>query len=428
MRISPKERQEMDRRNRERLPAAYKTLFQGLPAFVLIVSATISFTPEALAKMKDSESSPIIMIKQESEPNIMVKTYTKEELSKKMPANPITNLNQRLVAELNGLINGVRRNFGGGDQAAQLEALRTLTPTEDDVNFHHALLKDAPQTRKANHLAIRQFMGSEAQKVASSTVKSRLPLIDAFGSGFNFNLDFDTFFGESKQKNPNSGNVRYSLILKDIQPIKGHDRAAISSDLSEDLQYAGHADVEWTIGPLMEEHNRKILAEPPMDLQKKETRTFLGVRIPKFSFKGSVKPENFDNLSKVNKEAMPSWLLSLSQTEGFYNMTHRAEFDGKKVSTEHLFRTPVAGTVEVGRRFSDNWDVLQTSAYNILYDKRMPLVSVHYLNIEQRYSADLGTTVGNTNVSISARDKAKGVVASEADRPESYSINVTKSF
>ena len=125
---------------------------------------------------------------------------------------------------------------------------------------------------------------------------------------------------------------------------------------------------------------------------------------------------------------MPSWLLSLSQTEGYYNMTHRTEFGGKKVSTEHLFRTPVAGSIEVGRRFSDNWDVLQTSAYNILYDKRMPLLSVHYLNVEQRYSADLGTNIGNTSISVSARNEAKGPIKVEADRPESYSVNVTKSF
>ncbi len=428
MRISPTERQDMDRRNRERLPAACLSLFKGLPAFVLIVSATISFTPEAMAKMKDSESSPIIMVKQEAAPNILVKTYSKEELSKTMPGNPVTNLNQRLMSELTGLINGLRNSFGGSDQAARLDALKTLTPTEDDVNFHHAVLKDAPKTRKADHLAIRQFMGNEAQKVASSAVKSRLPYLGTLGSGFNFDLNFDTFFGESKQKNSHSGQVRYSLILKDIQPAKGENRAAISSDISDELQYAGHADVEWTIGPMMEEHNRKILAEPPMDLQQKDSRSFLGIRIPKFSFKGNVKPENFDNLSKVKKESMPSWLFSLSQTEGFYNMSHRAEFGGKKISTEHLFRTPVAGTIEVGRRFSDNWDVLQTSAYNILYDKRMPLLSVHYLNIEQRYAADVGTTVGGTSVSVTARNKAKGVVDAEANRPESYSVNVTKSF
>jgi hypothetical protein len=58
----------------------------------------------------------------------------------------------------------------------------------------------------------------------------------------------------------------------------------------------------------------------------------------------------------------------------------------------------------------------------------MPLLSVHYLNIEQRYAADLGTTVGGTSVSVTARNKAKGVVDDEAKRPESYSVNVTKSF
>ena len=428
MRISPTERQDMERRNRERLPVACRTLFQGLPAFVLIVSATIAFTPEAFAKMKDTESSSIVMVKEEAAPNTLVKTYTKDELSKKMPGNPITNLNQRLITELTGLINSLGNSLRGTDPEAQLEGMKTLTPSDDEINAHHANLRDAPKTRKANHTGVRQFMGTQAQKVASATVKSKIPYVGTIGTGFNFDLNFDSFFAESNQKNPNSGAVRYSLILKDIQPAKGHDRAAVSSDISEEMKYAGHADVKWTIGPLMEEHNRKILAEPPMALQQKQARTFLGIRIPMFSFKGNVKPEKFDNLSKVKKEAMPSWLFSLAQTEGFYNMTHKTEFSGKKLSTEHLFRTPVAGTIEVGRRFSDNWDVLQTSAYNILYDKRMPLLSVHYLNVEQRYCADLGTTIGNTSVSISARNEAKGVIADETTRPESYSVNVTKSF
>jgi hypothetical protein len=427
MRISPTERQNMDRRNRERLPAACRSLFQGLPGFILIVSATITFTPEALAKMQDSESAPIVMVKQEVEPNISTKSYSKEELSKKMPDNPITNLNQRLMTELTGLINGLGSSFRGSKQVKKLDSLKTLTPTDDDINIHHANLRDAPKTRKADHSGIRQFIAGEAQKVATTSVKSRIPYVGSLGSGFNFDLNFDTFFGESKQKNANSGTVRYSLILKDIQTKKGLDRASVSSDVSEELKYAGHADVEWTIGPLMEDHNRKILAEPPMEPQQKEARSFFGIRIPKFSFKGNVKPENFDNFSNINKEDMPSWLFSLSQAEGFYNLSHKAEFGGKAVSTEHLFRTPVAGTIEIGRRFSDKWDVLQTSAYNILYDKRMPLLSVHHLNVEQRYSADLGTTVANTEISVSARNKAKGTVK-EADRPESYSVNVTKSF
>lgn len=433
MRISPTERQFMDRRAKHRLPAACQKKFKGLPVFVLIVSATLTFSAEALARIQSAdkgESKPMILVKELESSDTYTKTYTKEELNKQLPQNPIISLNQRLMSELTGLLNGVSRSFGGTNQKAALEGLKTLTPTDEQINFHIATLHDEPTTRKANKEAIRSFIGGEAQKVGSAIVKSRLPYIGAIGSGFNFNLDFDSFFSESKQKNEQKGQVRYSLILKDIKPAKkgiGTDRAAIS-DVQHELQYAGHADVEWTIGPLMEDHNRKILTEPPMELTQKKARSFFGLRIPKFSFKGGVRPENMDNLSKVSKESMPTWRFDLAQSEGFYNLIHKSEFSGKKLSTEHLFRTPVAGTVELGRRFSDNWDVLQTSAYNILYDKRMPLLSVHYLNIEQRYAADLGTNVGGAAVSVSARTEAQGTVAAEADRPRQYSVNVTKSF
>jgi hypothetical protein len=422
----------MDRRAKNRLPAASRKQFKGLPVFVLIVSATLTFSAEALARINGADgdtSKPMIIVKEQDGGDTYTKTYTKEELKKKLPANPITSLNQRLMTELTGLLNGVRNSFGGAAQRKSIDGLKTLTPTEEDINFHIATLHDAPETRKANKDAIRSFMGGEAQKVGSSIVKSHLPYVGAIGSGFNFNLDFDTFFSESKTKNEQKGQVRYSLILKDIKPAAkgvGTDRAALS-DAQQEMQFAGHADVEWTIGPLMEDHNRKILTEAPMELEQKKPRSFLGLRIPKFSFKGGVKPENFDNLSKVKKDSMPTWRLDLAQSEGFYNMVHKSDFNGKKISTEHLFRTPVAGTVELGRRFSDNWDVLQTSAYNILYDKRLPLLSVHYLNIEQRYAADLGTNVGGATVSVSARTEATGTVKAE-DKPRQYSVNVTKSF
>lgn len=417
----------MDRRARNRIPAANRKLFKKMPAFVLIVSATVSFSAEAMAKIQNAESRPVILVK-DANPDVYTKTYTKDELKKTMPQNPIVGLNTRLMAELSGLINGIGSAFSGSEQRTKLDALKTLTPDEDDVNLHIAALRDAPTTRKANQDDIRQFLGGEAQKVASSKVKSKMPFLGAIGSGFNFNLDFDSFFGESKSKNEKSGNIRYSLILKDIKPAKkGDDRAAIS-DIADEMQYAGHADVEWTIGPLMEEHNRKILSEPPMELDQKKQRSFFGLRIPKFAFKGSVKPENFDNITKVSKDSMPTWRFDLSQVEGFYSMIHTTKFKGEKLSTEHLFRTPVAGTIEVGRRFSDNFEVLQTSAYNILYDKRMPLLSVHYLNVQERYSADLGKKVGGANISLTARTEAKGKVDKEEDRPRNYSLNVTKSF
>lgn len=427
MRISPAERQFMDRRARERLPAALRKMLKGVPALVLIVSATISFSAEALAKMQSSTANPSISITA-SESDSFTKTYSKEELSKQMPANPIVGLNARLMSELTGLINGIGRSLGGSDQRKAVEGLKTAIPTDENINYHIATLHDKPETRPADGSAIRQFFGGEAQKVGSSAVKSRLPILGSIGNGFNFNLDFDTFFGESKKKNEQTGKIRYSLILKDIQPAaESEDRAAVS-DMSQEMQYAGHADVEWTIGPLMEDHNRKILSEPPIEPAKIEARSFFGMRIPKFSFKGAVKPENFDNLTKVKKDALPSWRLDLGQSEGFYNMVHRADFKGKKLSEEHLFRVPVAGTVELGRRFSDNWDVMQTSAYNILYDKRLPLLSVHYLNIEQRYSADLGTKIADATVSVSARTEAKGTVAKPEEKPRSYSVNVTKTF
>jgi hypothetical protein len=109
-------------------------------------------------------------------------------------------------------------------------------------------------------------------------------------------------------------------------------------------------------------------------------------------------------------------------------MTYRTKMDGDRLSLEHAFKVPLAGTVALGRRFTDSWEVIETSAYNILYDKRLPLLSVHHMNIEQRYKADLAKSYGNHTVGVEARGEAKGELEDETTRPEAFSLTYTNKF
>ena len=105
--------------------------------------------------------------------------------------------------------------------------------------------------------------------------------------------------------------------------------------------------------------------------------------------------------------------------------------NGNKVAQEQTFNIPVAGTLALGRRFSDNWQVVQTSAYNVLFDKRMPLVSVHYMHVEERYKGDIAKQIdASTRIAISGKARATGKVLEkgEGDRPEQYSLEYLKTF
>ena len=47
-------------------------------------------------------------------------------------------------------------------------------------------------------------------------------------------------------------------MVKDIVPNGDVPRMASINDTGDELQYAGHADVKWTIEPISEDHGRHV--------------------------------------------------------------------------------------------------------------------------------------------------------------------------
>lgn len=438
MRITPEQRRMLDRRLKHRLPAAIRATKKGLPALVIVVTTTLFVSPEAWAKVQEGKARAMVVTADQQAPeddNTFVKHYTKEELNKKAPANPVVGFDDRIAQELTGVINRVGKNFSGSDQRAAYEKLQTLNPTEDQWRYQVAAMRDAPETRKANVEGMRLFLAAESQKAATTQAKSKFDFISKVGSGFKFNLDLKSWFtGKSdkekvaKIEGPKGGNIRYGLIIEDIVPnMKSPKKAAVGD--TQELAYAGHAEVRWTIGPLEEQSGRRMFEPVGSDGLAGEDDVASGIKIPSAKFNGTVTPENFENFAKVDKDNMPSFRFDLAQEDGLYAMAYRTKTNGERLSVEHMFKLPVAGTVEIGRRFSDNFDVVQTSVYNILYDKRLPLLSVHYMNVQDRYMADLSKTFGKHSVGVTARGEAKNTKDLKAEEiPEAYSLTYTNLF
>lgn len=427
MRFSAEDRRLLARRIRNRLPAALTSLrIPRIPQLMLVLSATIYVTPEALAQIAAQKVTPVF--------KSFDKTYTKEELQQKLPPMPGgPNLGQRIMTELTAAMNLLASRQSGTVQKDAFERLRTKQADKSAWTIHAARMKEAPVSTYSDANAVRAYFGSEIQKATSLQINAKLPEVAKWRKGIAMNLNPKSLFAGSAP--PATGNVRYGLILSEITPARAaYDRVSIG-DSTEEMQFAGHADVHWTIGQLSEDQGRRLFSfqeELPKAAPQAEPTIWDRFRKPKTGFKTNTRTENGENLlSGEGGQRLPDLRFDFAQEEDLVTLTYRMKPNGKKINQEQNFVLPIAGTLAVGRRFSDNWHVVETSAYNVLFDKNMPLVSVHYMHIEQRYKGEIAKEIdANTKVAVTGRAKGTGGVMAdgEGERPEKYTLEFTKTF
>ena len=432
--MTEKERRAMHRRIKNRLPPALLARTGRLPLALLVATVTLHISTDAWAKVQTGQATlvPVTKMANAGDDSTFQKSYSKDDLNKKMPANPVTGLDHRIMSQLTTLLNTMAGNFAGAPQQAALEGLKTHEPDQRTLEFHIATLADLPTTSRATGLAIRSFFGSEMQTAVSKLAKSHVPMLNELTAGTKFNLSLGSLFKKTKESPTNTGQMRYGLIVQDIVPDMNAPKQAAIGDIADEMQFAGHAEVKWTIGPVTDIGGRPIFnSDPsvPPPPPPTDDSLFSRVKLPKPDFKGNITPENFNGLAKPDPANPPAWRLDLAQSEDYYNLTYRMKMNGHRLSVEHAFKLPLCGTVELGRRFSDNWKVIETDAYNILYDKRLPSLNIHEMAIEKRYKADLAYAFADqSTVSLASRGKAEGVVVNEADRPEAYWFEYHKTF
>jgi hypothetical protein len=457
MRISAEERRQLNRRLRHRLPQAFRRKLKQLPELVLIVAATFVVSPKAWAQVQAGKLKPTLVTitpknaaktptvgsarieatKVATPPKTFTKNYTKEELNQKVPKNPVISMQDRIMDELTGLLDRMAKNQSGSSQTSAREKLLTKEPTKDEYLLSLAAMKEEPTSRNPSGDSLRLFLGGEVQKAGSERVKKKINLLDSFNSGMTFDLKIDEIFAE-KPKEHERGEVRYGLILEDITPDRDAPKRAAVTEMGNELQFAGHADVKWTIGPVREKPGRKLFkvenvarSEANKDKADGKPSLWSRLRVPKAAISGSITPKNFDNLTKVSQENMPQWEVQAGQVEGYYNLTYVTKTNGERLSETHEVKVPLIGETAIGRRFDDHFQVIQTSAYNILVDKRLPLLSVHYLNVEDRYKGDLTFAFGKNKrkkISISGTGKAKNAATDKEKGTETYDLSYGEEF
>jgi hypothetical protein len=392
-----------------------------LPKLGLVVCATVVIDPSALALVASGDAAPVLA-------PMVEKTWNKDELSKKLPANPMRGLDARLADEVTAILQRMAANQRGDDERRQQRKIVTEQPSKEDYLMHLDALKTAPAARRANGDAIREYFGGQSQKAGSDHIKERVELIKKLQSGLNFDLNLGTMLDDTPKEKVKSGSVRYGLVLKDIKADpKAPQRAAVS-DSSDDLQYAGHADVQWTIGPLSEAQGRSVYSPSPTPSASESKGLFGWLRIPKPSFKGRAKPE-IGNLAGVSGDSLPNWTLEFYQEEGYYTLTYKSKSTGERLGQEHQVKVPLYGDLAVGRRFNDKWDAIETAAYNVLIDKNLPIVSLHHMHIEERYRVNAAHRIGPHRIGVEHQSVAMNEdVVKEKDRRESYAMKYERDF
>jgi hypothetical protein len=420
MRFSAETCRQLADRTTKRIPDARRWRLR-VSELLLVATTTVGLTGETQAQPVAVEPAALF-----------TKIYAKDELKAKLPANPVSTLGSRLLNEVTEILKGIANAQGGSAQRASVEALRTKQAEKDKWLIAAGRMKDAPLTEKVNPLNLRLFFAGEAQKSASARATGYVPALNAVKSGFDMHLDVTSLWAGDSTPKPASRPDRYGLVLADIVPARtAYDRVSLGNSL-EEMQFAGQADVHWTIGALSEEQNRKLFQfdESPQAAGEPDS-LWSRIRIPKAKFNSKLRPETFDNLASLKKESMPVWRLDLAQEEGYFNLIYRTLPSGKRVSQEEELRLPVFGTLTLARRFTETWKVIQTSAYNLLVDNRLPSVSVHYMHIERRFKADVAKQINaQTRVAIACKGKATGPVLErgEGDRPEAYSLELSKTL
>ena len=419
----------LSRRFKNRIPPA--TFFGTKPKkksktkeVSLIIVATFFLAPEAFARLSEQSAEAVF-----------TRTYTKEDLSKTEPANPSKGLGDILKDHATALFTRLTQQQAGPNTKLLgfQDQVRELSDEEKMLRLD-GFQKD--DDRKLDGSGLTGYLRSQSQKAASEQLKESNSTLRKIKNGLALKLNLGEMLGfKSKEKEVASGTVRYGLLVKDIVPNNKSAiaRAAISGSVPSDLKYAGHADVQWTIGPVYENEGRKVFNFSEQVGEEQEDG-LMGIikrlKVPSPIFNAKIEPGTADEAAAASSGAGGKARMpikgTLAQEEGYYTFTYTSA--GAKGVSQHDVRIPIVGEMAVGRRFDDKFDVVQSSVFNVLVDKRAPILSVHYLHLEDRVKTELVSEKPGQRISLETSHQRtnKDPATLPVEQRNNYTVKYTK--
>jgi len=390
------------------------------------MAATIYLPQEALAKVQKGEAEIVI-----------TKTFSKEELSATLPANPVPDFTDKIQENVANFFKNTQAN----QNASGSKLLEIYNAAPFGVNEEEKYLMDRSTLREVSELktdrkenmdSVRDYLRKEPGKFIGNQIVAKSKLLQSIRSGFNFTLDIGKIFRPKEEAA--KGNIRYGLVIRDIRPGDDAIKKAAIGDRADEMQYAGHADVQWSIGPLDNSgtgkpfaFNEQIGAVPT---HEQPASLWDNIKIPSMAFKSAVSPIEGDYFS-MSKDVVPSISYSLTQVDGLYQFNRSSKLNMDTISTEHLVNLPVAEKTHIGRRFDDHWRPLETwgTTHNVIVNKNAPMVGIHYYHLDDRFMAQTNKDLNGHTISFKAEMPSHWKPSLELGHPgEKYSVGYGRVF
>lgn len=275
-------------------------------------------------------------------------------------------------------------------------SLRDLNSQKKVLTTQDAVISDAIGKRHDSKDLdpIKERMTGHSSRVLGQSITEKVEVISAFQRGLQFDMNLKTLFSNSNSASaPSSPELRYGLVLKDIEPSTDSIRqAAIGEFRPEDLAYAGQAKVVWGVEPILRLPDAPMFAvsRPTTDYSdpsKADTRgLFSTISLPDPDFAARVTPKA---TAESLKDGVPPMQITLEQKQGYYWTEIHSKVNFKKDFLKHGMRIPFYKAAHVQQLLTEDFDPEKTSICNVLGDAHKPIVNINYFYADERYTGDL---------------------------------------
>lgn len=253
---------------------------------------------------------------------------------------------------------------------------------------------------------IKENVVGHSSRILGQSITERIEVLTAFQRGLQFDMNLKTLFSSGGSSAPAATELRYGLVLKDIEPSSDSARqAAIGEFKPEDLAYAGQARVVWGIEPILRRPDQPMFAvSRPMtdyaDPSKADTRgLFSTISLPEPDFTGRVTPKPS---TEGLKDGIPPLHITIEQKQGYYWTEIHSKANFKKEYIKYGARLPFYKAAHVQQIFTEEFDSERTSICNLLGDAHKPIVNINYIHADERYSGDLYMVRNRWTVGLTA--------------------------
>lgn len=353
------------------------------------VSFLFLFTPQSYGQIRNHVDVFFILAEQGpsvDDGNVFTRTYTKEELSQKAPENPTSDFSVAVQTQVTSLLQSMTQQQNNGKLMEIYNG--AAAKNKSDFALYAAAMRDDRIDAGRDGDQLRKYVAGQLQTTASDRALKSNDFLAKVKTGFNFNLDLGDIF--SKKAKPQPANVRYGLIIEEIKPDKNAPASAAIGDSVEDqMAYAGRAEVLWTIGPIGEETSKPFSNAAVAESPAEEASYFSRIKAPSGKFNAKLDPASTDTVPSGGSAGVPPVKLTMAQEQGFYELTYQTKNNFEKDKIEHQLKMPIVGELALARRYNETYSVVQTSAYNVLVDRRAPTLNLHYINADSHYAAEL---------------------------------------